>query len=163
MAPTIASAYGAWLESAGSASKWQIRRSLRANSRGNGGYRKRSDAEDASRHMHGFAQDTGQRRVHAMIVARRQVHGDETAVEVRCGSVFVGKQLGDAEVEALGLEDAPVVNRTCLTDAAVRRAEDGVGVVRGNARAGFSSRVKKALKLAYAAGSGWRASAMSTL
>ena len=106
MAPTITTTNGPC-----SPSKWQTSRSLRANRRGNRCDRERRDAEDAAGHVQGFLQRAVQRHVHAVVIARRQVDGDEAAVAVRSARLVVAEQFGGGVVVALGLEDAAVFDR----------------------------------------------------
>src|SRR3546814_13385128 len=64
---------------------------------------------DASGHVHGFLQRAFQRQVHSVVVARRQVHGDEAPVAVRRGGGLVAaEQFGSGVFLTLRLEDAAV-------------------------------------------------------
>src|SRR6185437_7627047 len=92
-------------------------------------------AEDATWHVHGLAQRAFQRHVHAVVVARRQVDGDEPAVAVRRGGGLVAtEKFGGGVVLTLGLEDAAVDDGAGLADAAVGRREQGSRVGVGTPR-----------------------------
>lgn len=68
------------------------------------GDREGRDAEQATGNMHGLDEFAGERHVHAVVVARREIDGGEAAVGVRPCGVLVAEQFGGAEGLALGLE-----------------------------------------------------------
>jgi hypothetical protein len=109
---------------------------------------RRADAEQAPRHVHGFTQGAGPRHVHAVVVARRQVHGGVQAVVVRLGVLVAAQQFGGGERLALGLEDAAGLDLASW----LMRPSAGITRLRGSASAtrapGFSARVKNWLKVA---------------
>jgi hypothetical protein len=86
--------------------------------------------------------------VHAVVVARRQVHGGVQAVVVRLGVLVTAQQFGGGERLALGLEDAAGLDLPSW----LMRPSAGITRLRGSASAtrapGFSARVKNWLKVA---------------
>ena len=98
-------------------------------------HRGRADAEQAARHVHGLAQGAGPRHVHAVVVARRQVHGGVQAIVVRLGVLVAAQQLGGGERLPLGLEDAAGLDLPQLADAAVGRHHQAARIGVGHARA----------------------------
>jgi hypothetical protein len=97
------------------------------------GYRIGAHAEQAARDVHGFTQGAGNGHVHAVVVARGQVDGGKQAVVVRLGVLRIAQQLGGGERLALGLEDAAVLDRAQLADAAVGWHQQGAAVRVGTA------------------------------
>ncbi len=106
-----------------------------------------TDAEEPAGNVHGFAQATGPRHVHAVVVLGRQVHrGEKTAVEDLRRS-FVAQQFGGGERLPLGLEDAPdlfvtfvaavMADRSALADAAVGGHQQRIRVGIGHPYTGF--------------------------
>ena len=70
------------------------------------GYGKRRHTEQPPRHVHGFVQRTGKWRVDAMVIAWRQIHGNERAVGEIGRAPIIAQQFGNAEIPAFGLQDA---------------------------------------------------------
>ena len=73
-----------------------------------GRYRERRDAEQASRHVQRLDERSRERDVHAMVVARGEVYGEEISIRILFSSCGVAEQLGGGAMEAFRLEDAPV-------------------------------------------------------
>ena len=97
--------------------------------------RRRADAEQAPRHVHGLAQGAGPRHVHPVVVARGQVHGGVQAIVVRLGILGAAQQFGGSERLALGLEDAAGLDPAELADPAVGRHHQAARIGVGHAGA----------------------------
>ena len=99
---------------------------------------------------------TRQRHVHAMIVARRKVDGDELPVGIRYCGVCFAEQLGGAVILSLGLEYAAVADRAGLADTSVGRAQQRrrIGILR--TRVGLQRPREERIEMRVRVGSGLR-------
>ncbi len=80
--------------------------------------------EQPPRHVRHAAQRAGQRHVHAVIVARRQVHGAKLAVGELAGQrEIAAQQLRRGERAALGLQQLVAIDMAAGANRAVRRAD----------------------------------------
>ena len=97
----------------------------------------RVHAEQIARHVHRGAETTGDRHVHAVIVARGQVDGREPpAAELGRGAFIAPEERLQGVGAVLGLDDAPAVHRACGRDGPVGRRDDGAGSALQRPRAG---------------------------
>jgi hypothetical protein len=86
-----------------------------------------------------------------MVVARRQVDGNETAAAVGLRACCIAEQFAHREIEALGLEDAGAAfgiagNAADLAYLAVGRAGDRVRIIRRRPRVGFERAREKRIE-----------------